>query len=443
MAFIHQGSCTCSSPQLDLFSTPMTQTSVESGAWAEFNPVSAISDSMPIEFDISGAGTSYIDLSQTQLVVRVQIVRANGNAIDNTSHVAPCNLFLHSLFSEIDVKLNGTLITSSNNTYPYRAYIETLLSYGRDAKKSQLTSALYYKDEGGDAGFEEGDPTLAAATNKGMVKRNSFFREGETVPMQGPVHLDLLFQDRYLPSDVGIQLRFVRTKDAFSLMSDAQNPTFRVKIHECKLLIRKVNISPTVFIEQAKAFEIGNAKYPIRRVVCKSYSVGTGVRDNVHEGLFTGQIPSRIVVAMVDNESFNGSYRRNPFNFKHHHLSSIKIYVDGQANSNIKAIECNFESHQSLAGYLSLFTGSGKYRRDEGLDIDRQEYENGYTLFAYDLSPDLSEEGYFNLIKEGSIRVELKFAQALPNTVNIIVYAEFESVIEINREKQVLIDYAS
>lgn len=443
MAFIHQGSCACSSPQLDLFTTPMTQTSIESGSWAEFNPTSAITDSMPIEFDVSGAGTSYIDLTQTQLVVRAQLLKADGSAIGNTTHVAPCNLFLHSLFSEIDVKLNGTLITSSNNTYPYRAYIETLLSYGRDAKRSQLTSALYYKDEGGDAGFEEGDPHAAGATNKGMVKRNSFFKNGEIVPMQGPIHLDLMFQDRYLPSDVGMQLRFVRSKDAFSLMSDAANPQFRIKIHECKLLIRKVNISPSVFIAQAKAFEVGNAKYPIRRVVCKSYSIGTGMRDNVHEGLFTGQIPSRIVIAMVENQAFNGSYVRNPFNFKHFNLNSIKIYVDGQVHNNIKAIDCDFEHHQSLAGYLSLFAGSGKYRRDEGLDIDREEYERGYTLFAYDLSPDLSEEGYFNLIKEGSIRVELKFQDALPNTINVIAYAEFESVIEINREKQVLIDYAN
>ena len=146
---------------------------------------------------------------------------------------------------------------------------------------------------------------------------------------------------------------------------------------------------------------------------------------------------------MVENQAFNGSYDRNPFNFKHFNLSSIKIYVDGQIHNNIKAIECDFENHQTLAGYLSLFAGSGKYRRDEGLDIDREEYERGYTLFAYDLSPDLTEEGYFNLVKEGSIRVELKFAQALPNTINVIAYAEFESIIEINREKQVLIDYAN
>src|SRR6266516_8169398 len=97
--------------------------------WAEFNPSSTVTDTMPIEFEISGAGTSYIDLSQSQLIVRAQLLKADGAPIDNTLHIAPCNLFLHSLFSEIDVKLNGTLISSSNNTYPYRAYIETLLSY--------------------------------------------------------------------------------------------------------------------------------------------------------------------------------------------------------------------------------------------------------------------------------------------------------------------------
>jgi hypothetical protein len=41
---------------------------------------------------------------------------------------------------------------------------------------------------------------------------------------------------------------------------------------------------------------------------------------------FTGQIPSRIVIAMVENEAFNGSF---PFNFKHFNLSDIKTFVDG------------------------------------------------------------------------------------------------------------------
>jgi len=35
------------------------------------------------------------------------------------------------------------------NTYPYRAMLETLVSYGNDTKKAQLTSELFYADEAG------------------------------------------------------------------------------------------------------------------------------------------------------------------------------------------------------------------------------------------------------------------------------------------------------
>jgi len=51
------------------------------------------------------------------------------------------------MFSQVIVALDATLISSSTNTYPYRPMLETLLSYGEDAKKSQLTSELFYKDE--------------------------------------------------------------------------------------------------------------------------------------------------------------------------------------------------------------------------------------------------------------------------------------------------------
>lgn len=60
--------------------------------------------------------------------------------------MVPINYWLHTLFSQVDVSLNDTLISPSENTYPYRAYIEATLNYGRDAKISQLTAGLFYWD---------------------------------------------------------------------------------------------------------------------------------------------------------------------------------------------------------------------------------------------------------------------------------------------------------
>ena len=55
----------------------------------------------------------------------------------------------------------------------------------------------------------------------------------------------------------------------------------------------------------------------------------------------------------------------------------------------------------------------------------------------------MSEVGAFQLIKQGNLRVEIHFAEALIATINVIMYAEFENVIEIDRNRQVVFDYSA
>ena len=356
----------------------------------------------------------------------------------NDAGVGPINLFLHSLFSDVEVSLNETPVTSSNNTYAYRAYIETLLSYGTTAKQSQLTSQLYYKDEV--SAMEEHDPyNAAAAANKGFIARSAHTIRSRTFDMIGGIHSDLFFQDKYILSDVGMRIRLVRNKDAFCLMA-AAGSTFKVKILECKLYVRKVKISPSVFIAHNKALEVGNAKYPIRRAVCKTYTIPAGNLNHTQENLFTGQLPTRIVIGCVDNDAFNGRYAKNPYNFKHFDLNQLKVYLDGQQHSVIP-VEPNFTTNNYIAAYANLFAGTGKLMKDEGTDIRREDFRAGYALYAFDLTADLAEEGHFNLMKHGNVRLDLKFLVALPNTINVIAYAEFESVLEIDKSRNIIIDY--
>jgi hypothetical protein len=76
--------------------------------------------------------------------------KKNRNEDLKQSHlVGSVNLFLHSLFFQVDISLNGKNITTSVNTYPYRCILETLLNYGDEAKKTHLTSSYFYKDTAG------------------------------------------------------------------------------------------------------------------------------------------------------------------------------------------------------------------------------------------------------------------------------------------------------
>ena len=114
--------------------------------------------------------------------------------------------------------MNGTLITSSTNTYAYRAYIETLLSYGSDAKSSQLTAALFYKDDVGKIDKQNSLAENAADRNSGLAKRHTFSARSSEIDMIGRIHSDIFFQERYLLNEVNARIKLIRSSDAFCLM---------------------------------------------------------------------------------------------------------------------------------------------------------------------------------------------------------------------------------
>ena len=74
----------------------------------------------------------YIDLNRSYFEVELQMK----NAADNANLVAadtifPVNNLAHSLFKQINVRLNGTLISPQTDTYHYKAYLETILNNNR------------------------------------------------------------------------------------------------------------------------------------------------------------------------------------------------------------------------------------------------------------------------------------------------------------------------
>ena len=104
MPFVHHESRECAKSELDLLTIPATQISFTKGQWIEYHPLSNITDGGPIEFNVSGTGEfRRLDLTKTRLFVKAKITKANGTALDPNTQVGSVNLFLHSLFSQVDV----------------------------------------------------------------------------------------------------------------------------------------------------------------------------------------------------------------------------------------------------------------------------------------------------------------------------------------------------
>ena len=260
MAFINENSCECAKSELDLFGMGPTQTSIETSSYCEYHPLTSLDGNNTIDFEIGGSGEDYVDLNNTLLRIKAKITQTNGANLPDDDAVAPVNYFMHSLFSQIDIFVNGTQITSSTNTYAYRAILEALLSFGNDAKKTQLAAAMYYKDEGGkmDAIAVDDDDS-----NSGFMSRRHQTRQSRIVDMIGRIHSDMLFQDRYLLNEVTIKIRLTRNKDSFCLMGAHERT---VKIVGAQLLVRKVKLSPSVLLAHAQAIEVSSAKYPIKKL---------------------------------------------------------------------------------------------------------------------------------------------------------------------------------
>ena len=198
-------------------------------------------------------------------------------------------------------------MTPSSNTYPFRAYVETLLNYGAEAKKTQLTSQLWYKDTAGHM-----DATLDNGGNAGLAEQRKYIAESRVVEMMGRLHVDLFLQDRFLLNGVSIKIRLVRSKDTFSLMADGVNPDFKVQIVDAILFACKAVLRPTVQMAHIKALENGTAKYPLRHVDGKVYTIPQGAMSHTYENLFLGTLPKRLILWCVDNIAYKGDYSKTP-----------------------------------------------------------------------------------------------------------------------------------
>ncbi|XP_069467786.1 uncharacterized protein F54H12.2-like [Ambystoma mexicanum] len=274
--------------------------------------------------------------------------------------------------------------------------------------------------------------------NKGFIKRSSYATSSRNFDLLGHLHTDLFFNENLMVNGIDLNIKLSRNKDAFCLNSDDAEAC-KLVIVSASLFIKRVNVSPMVRLAHADILQVSNLKYPVERTSLKIFSVPTGSRVASQGNLFLGQLPKIIVIGFVDNNAFSGDYASNPFNFKHYTINYAALFNDGVVIP-AKAYSPSFQHKNTIRVYLGLVSISGKHMRDKGFVIRRDDYDGGYTLLAFDLRPDNASSGHYNLIRNGNLHIEVRFAANLPGTVNLIIIAIFYSVIELNNQQQVLYD---
>ena len=483
MAYVHPYSKRCEKSEVDLFSIPPTQLSLEKGRWIEYRPLSSVQNNdSAITFVIAGTD-EYLDLSKTILVVEGKVVPGTGGELSTgQASIAPVNNFLHSLFRQVDVYFNGKQVTPAMGTYAYRSYLETLLNYDVSAKESQLSSAMYYKDTAGqmdEAGSLPGSTTIniknyttnnngtftnttsdesvsipvPGTGNQGFAKRHKFIENSKKFTLSGPIFTDVFMSDRLLINMLDLKVVLNRSYNEFCLMDvnkSASKANPKVELTDVVLKIRKVKVDQTIRDSTEVLLKQTPAIYPVRRVVCKALSIAPGLPNVRLDNIFSGLVPTSFVFGLVDSNAYTGEYGKNPFNFKHYDISTITLSVNGEEIPfkqlrlkfpNPSDTESKKKTVDFIQAYNTLFSGTGKMFSNMGLDITRDDYPQGFTLFAFDLTPDMCNTAdYFNTVQRGTLSVDLTFEKDTPEAISMVCYSDFENIIRIDSERNVIYD---
>ena len=454
---IHEHSSECSISPLEWFCIPPTQTAVEKTHNVDYQPLTAIRPNAPIEFYIPASTEEYLDLKNSRLHVTCRIIKKDGSLCEADSVVAPINDLFNSLWSNMELFLNDRLISHSNNIHGYTSIISHLIHDSDESLISQRATRLIFKDTAGSLnsvsakssnqgnvinGFNIAkDGTLVNdAGNQGLHQRYLHTRLSQEVMLSGGLRIDLFEQNRYLPNGISMKLRLNRQRDEFVLMSATDD--FKVEIMEAFLSIRKVKVSPGIALGHADALMQSPAKFPITRKECKVLAIPSGFQSFMKDNIFLGQLPKRLVIGMVQNTAFAGAVTTNPYSFDHFSVNFIQLYTDGEPVHS-KPLKLNIGEGKYLGAFEALSKSFDKLDGEKSTIIKREDWPRGYSLFSFDLTPDYDDDDRFPLIRHGNLRLEMNFASVLAHTINIIVYAEFDNIIEISNNRNIQFDYTS
>ena len=418
---------------LCLFDSPPVQTDIISSKIVDYHPVTNIEgNDIPIHFEVTGNPEEYIDCQSIDLELKLQIKKTDGSAIDSSKEdVGLINLGIASLFQDVSLSLNDKQIEGGNHTYPYESYISVLTQFQKQAKTTHLQTSGWYEDQSGK--FDD-------AKNTGLIKRREWSKNSIEFQLKGPVYRDFFRQSRYLLSQVNMRLKFVRAKPEFSLMAFTAD-NYKVSIKSAVLYVRKVLMNPKVINEHAHGLKSHNALYPITHTNMTTFTIPVGSMSHTRDRLFPIALPKALYITMVENDAFNGDFKKNPFNFQHFNLNKLALYADGDYVV-YKPFEPNFSNNDYIREYSSTFISLNMFNTDDSNGITFEQYKNGYFFILYDMTPDSNlGSGNLNVSKPGNLRLELSFEKPLTTTVNVLLYAIYDSKIEITQLRDILPSY--
>lgn len=413
---------------LALFDQPIIDSSLLHGKFITIYPSSILQDNGPFDFIVPSDGQDFTDLPFTRLEGCIEILNTAGAALTDTDINAYVNLLPQSLFKQIEVSVNNTQIADlSTPTYAFKSFIETMLTFPKDVKETTLMLEHFHKDT---LDKENIFTLLNSLSFNTRYKRAAAGKIYFSILL----HIDFFHSTKLLLPGCEIKLKFIRNSDEFSLLGDTLQS--KIKIHELKLLIRRVTVEPTIASKIEDAINKTPAIYPITQSKIKTFMIPKDVRQERISNIFRGVLPRSVIIGFVSTDAANGAINANPFKFENFNLNHFQIYINGDPHLT-EAFQPNFKQLNFYREYRWFMDNLGWAHDKDSNGVTLEEFKTNTFFLPFDLSPDLSNGATLSQLKEGSLDVLVSFEENLPKNIQMIVFATFNELLLVDKDRNV------
>lgn len=420
---------------LDLFTPPHTENTLVHGKTVYHYPVTAITNTGPYTFIVPSEGNDYTYLPYTRLEGEISVTATDGSAVTDTIANSLVNLWPQTLFSQIECEVNGVSVNDlSSATYALKAYLETHLTYGNDAKQTTLACEYYEKDDVGreDEVIIKDDGTKKA--NKRVSKSHTMLKKGKRIPFSMILHVDFLQSQRYLPPGCSMKLKLCRSKDEMSILGSSLQT--KINIHELKLKTRRITVDSRIVDEHESKLNTSPMLMPITQSTITNVLLNKGNQTYRLSRILSGKIPRSIIIGFLKSTAFDGSVSDNKFKFQHFGLNYLQLYVGGEPLLP-EAFKPDFTDGICIKEYRSFLDNIGIAHENETNGITLEDFKSNSCFFAFDLSPDLCNGFCGHGYQHGTVDISLGFKAALEDNVSVVVYSSTSEILAIDKERNV------
>ena len=419
---------------IDFFSIPHAEVSIVHGKTISYYPTAPISNDDGIfEFILANESNEFTDMNSITIYGEVEVVKADGTAIAVADKISCVNNFPQALFKQMEIYL-GTMQQSvsdiSTATYPFKAFLETHLTFNDDMKDTTLQACeMWVKDTVGD----ETDIAASLAKPKSGIAKRSDIITGKRIYFDIVPHVDFLQCQRYLIPGVEMKIKLVKSNDNFVLLHSHAADAYKVKFHKLQVQARKNILDPKVYAAMEKGLESTPAVYSLTQSKLKTHLLTAGTQQTYLSQVVRGKLPRSFLLAILDSEQMENKPGVNPFYFNHRDLNGLNIFINGEPIHPV-AIDPDFAKGRYLKEYRWFLNNTGlKNHQTNGITMG--EFGTNSCFFCYDLSPDLCNSYYKHGLETGIIDIHLAFSKALAKNHTLLFYASYDETVLIDKNR--------